>query len=132
MRKLLFVLVMLTGTISASAQSNDYYLYNIVTFHGSINQEGVRVNIDDGKTISQLKKADGKKMIFKTPAAALMFFIAQGWEICVNGQTSSGNGNFYINYDGSGQTDNSTLSYWIMRKRCTKDEFDKAVEDGIK
>ena len=25
-----------------------------------------------------------------------------------------------------------TTSYWIMRKPCTKEEFEKAVEDGIR
>lgn len=64
-------------------------------------------------------------MKFNTPAAALMYLNSLGWELYVNGSISEG-----ITINGSGGS--STTSYWIMRKPCTKEEFDKAVEDGIR
>lgn len=87
--------------------------------------EGFKVDLDNGKTIEKLKDKEGKKMKFKTPAAALMYFTSEGWELYVNGATSEGaiaNG-----YGGS-----ITTTYWIIRKPCTKEEFSKAVEEGIK
>ena len=86
--------------------------------------EGIKVNVDDGKTIEKLKDSKGNKMKFKTPAAALMYLFSLGWENYLDGATSEG-----ITINGSGGSD--TTSYWIMRKPCTKEEFEKAVEEGI-
>ena len=61
----------------------------------------------------------------KTPAAALMYFISNGWELYVNGATSEGS----IVY-GSGSSE--TTTYWIIRKPCSKEELEKAVEEGIR
>lgn len=60
-----------------------------------------------------------------TPAAALMYLYSLGWELCVNGTTSFG-----AMSNGTGVS--TTTSYWIMRKPCTKEEFDNAIESGIK
>ena len=95
-----------------------YYMYNIVTFLGGMNNEGFDVDLDNGKEIKTLKNKNGKKVKFKTPAAALMYFISEGWELCVNDNNANPNG--------------STTTYWIMRKPCTKAEFDAAVQEGIK
>lgn len=65
------------------------------------------------------------KVRFTTPAGALMYFISQGWEMYLNGATSEG-----ASYNGTGSS--STSSYWILRKPCTKEEFDKAVKEAIK
>ena len=54
-----------------------------------------------------------------------MYFISQGWEMYLNGATSKG-----FTYSGTGAS--STSSYWIMRKPCTKEEFDKAIEAAKK
>ena len=38
------------------------YMYNIVTFSGSLNKEGFRIHLDNGKKIKTLKDKDGKNM----------------------------------------------------------------------
>lgn len=98
-------------------QEQKCYLYNIVTFKGSLNNEGFSVDIDDGYEIKKLKDKSGRKMKFTTPAAALMYLASEGWELCANGATS---------------TNNVTTTYWIMRKPCTKSELDRVVVQGIK
>lgn len=125
MKKIILVLFILFIPLFASAQTKQYYLYNIVTFEGSLNTEGLKVNLDDGKSIEKLKDADGNRIVFKTPASALMYFVSKGWELYINGGTTEGS-------MVSGIGESSTTSYWIFRKPCTKDEFDKTVEEGLK
>ena len=52
------------------------------------------------------------------------YLYSLGWELCVNGATSEG-------AMAAGYGASETTSYWIIRKPCTKEEFDKAVEAGI-
>ena len=104
--------------VEQQALGQQYYMYNVVTFPGSMNNGGFGVEIDDGKSIKTLKGKDGKKIKFRTPAAALMYFISEGWELYVNDNNTNPNG--------------STSTYWIIRKPCTKAEFDAAVQEGIK
>ena len=127
MKKVLLLLAMVCLPLFASAQTTEkqYYIYNIVTFSGSLKNEGFKVDLDDGKTIEKLKDSKGNKMKFNTPAAALMYMYSLGWELYVNGATTEG-----AMYGGTGAS--STTSYWIMRKPCTKEEFEKVVEDGIR
>lgn len=127
MKKALLLLVLVCLPLLASAQTTEkqYYIYNIVTFSGSLKNEGFKVDLDDGKTIEKLKDSKGNKMKFNTPAAALMYLYSLGWELYVNGATTEG-----AMYGGIGAS--STTSYWVMRKPCTKEEFEKAVEDGIR
>lgn len=127
MKKALILLAMVCLTLFASAQTTEkqYYIYNIVTFDGSLNNEGFRVDLDNGKEILKLRDKDGNKMKFNTPAAALMYLVSEGWELYVNGATSQG-----YSYNGTGGS--NTTSYWIIRKPCTKEEFDKAVAEGIR
>ena len=125
MKKIILVLFILFIPLFASAQTKQYYLDNIVTFEGSLQKEGLKVNLDDGKSVEKLKDADGNRIVFKTPASALMYFISKGWELYINGGTTEGS-------MVSGIGESSTTSYWIFRKPCTKDEFDKAVEEGFK
>ena len=99
-------------------EEQQYYMYNVVIFAGSMNNEGFDVEIDDGKDIKKLKCKDGKKIKFKTPAAALMYFISEGWELHLKGDASNPN--------------DLKMTYWVIRKPCTKAEFDKAVKEGIK
>ena len=122
---ILLALVCLPLFASAQTTEKQYYIYNIVTFSGSLKNEGFKVDLDDGKTIEKLKDSKGNKIKFNTPAAALMYLYSLGWELYVNGATTSGS-----SYNGTGGS--STTSYWIMRKPCTKEEFEKAVEDGIR
>ncbi len=134
--KRFLLLLMLCIPVIAFAQSPDHYIYNIVSFRGRIDDVNVykrskvvdqkfAVKIDDGTKISNLYGPDGKEIIFNTPAAALMYFVSQGWEIYDNGSTV--NGSFT---QGTGA--NSTTSYWLIRKPCTKEEFEAAVEAGMK
>ena len=127
MKKALLLLAMVCLPLFASAQTTEkqYYIYNIVTFSGSLKNEGFKVDLDDGKTIEKLKDSKGNKMKFNTPAAALMYLISEGWELYVNGATSEG---AVVNGFGASET----TSYWIIRKPCTKEEFNKAVEEGIR
>ena len=127
MKKVLLLLAMVCLPLFASAQTTkkQYYIYNIVTCSGSLKNEGLKVDLDDGKTIEKLKDSKGNKMKFNTPAAALMYLYSLGWELYVNGATTSGS-----SFNGTGGS--CTTSYWIMRKPCTKEVFEKAVEDGIR
>ena len=68
----------------------------------------------------KLKDSKGNKLTFNTPAAALMYLYSLGWELFVNGATSEGIWGI-----------SDTTSYWIMRKPCTKEEFEITVEEGI-
>lgn len=54
-----------------------------------------------------------------------MYFISQGWEMYLNGATSKGS-------MAGGNGSSSTSSYWILRKPCSKEEFEKAVEAAKK
>ena len=127
MKKTLLLWAMICLPLFAFAQTKEqqYYIYNIITFSGSLKNEGFKVDIDDGKKIEKLKDKNGEKMKFKTPAAALMYLYSIGWELYVNGATSEGE-------MAAGYGASKTTSYWIMRKPCTKEEFYKAVEEGIK
>lgn len=127
MKKALLLLAIVLLPLFASAQTTEkqYYIYNIVTFSGSLKNEGFKVDLDDGKTIEKLKDVKGNKMKFNTPAAALMYLYSLGWELYVNGATTEG-----AMYGGIGASE--TTSYWVIRKPCTKEEFEKAVENGIR
>ena len=104
--------------VEQQALGQQYYMYNVVTFPGSMNNGGFGVDIDDGKSIKTLKGKDGKKIKFRTPAAALMYFISEGWELYFKGDTSF--------------PSDLKMTYWVIRKPCTKAEFDTAVKEGIK
>lgn len=118
MKKIVLLLFILLGPVFASAQTRQYYLYNIVTFEGDFDKEGVKVKVDDGKTVEKLKDAKGNRIKFNTPAAALTYFLSKGWDMYLTGGTSSGS-----SYGGTGS--NSTTSYWILRKPCTKENLIK-------
>lgn len=123
MKKVLLLIAVLCLPLLAFTQvpEKQHYIYNIVTFSGSLKNEGFKVDLDNGKTIEKLKDKDGNRMKFNTPAAALMYLISEGWELYVNGATNS-------TYQGTG----TSSTYWIIRKPCSKEEFDKAVDEGIR
>lgn len=121
---LIFLLIIpLTGFCQSEAKQ--YYLYNIVSFEGNFTKEDFKVFYDDGVEVKRLRNDRGDKMKFKTPAGALMYFLSQGWEMYLNGATSEGS-----SFGGTGGS--STSSYWILRKPCSKEEFEKAVEEAVK
>lgn len=124
MKKILLLIALACLPLLLSAQTSEkkYYIYNIITFSGSMENRGLRVNIDNGKTIEKLKDSKGKKMRFNTPAAALMYLYSLGWELFVNGATTEG-----FMYGGIGASE--ATAYWIIRKPCTKEEFYETVKD---
>ena len=112
-------------TVEQSIAEQQYFKYIIVSITGNIKSEGIKVDVDDGQNVDRLRDKDGKKMTFKTPAAVLMYFISEGWEMYVSGSSTSGS-------SASGFGSVTTAPYWIMRKPCAKEEFDAAVKRGIK
>ena len=64
MKKALLLLAVVCLPLFASAQTTEkqYYIYNIISFSGNFKNEGVRVDIDDGKTVEKLKDSDGNKI----------------------------------------------------------------------
>ena len=120
-------MVLLAVGMTAMAQNagtgqiaeEQYYIYNFIYISGDIKNEGLKADIDDGTSIERVKDADGKTIKFRTPAAVLMYFTAKGWEWVANGDTL---------YSGG----DSTRSYWVLRKRCTKEEMLAAAKAGRK
>jgi hypothetical protein len=125
MKKILLIILLLIP-VTAFSQTDDekYYIYQIISF-GDSNKEGLKVFVDDGKKVERLKDENGKKIIFTTPAGAFMYFLSKGWEFYSIGSTSQG-----AVMNGIGGS--SSSSYWIIRKPCTKEDFQAAVEDAIK
>ena len=126
MKKLIFTLLFMIPVMGYCQTSEEkYFLYNIVSFEGDFTKEEFKVFYDDGIEVKRLRNEKGEKARFSTPAGALMYFISQGWEMYLNGATSKGS-----SFQGTGSS--STNSYWILRKPCTKEEFEKAVEAAQK
>ena len=126
MKKIIVLLLLFFPLMTFSQNSEGkYYLYNIVSFEGDFTKEDFKVYYDDGIEVKRLRNDKGEKARFSTPAGALMYVISQGWEMYLNGATSKGSS---VQGTGSSQTS----SYWIMRKPCTKEEFEKAVEAAKK
>lgn len=127
MKKVLLLLTLACLPFVASAQTEDgkYYIYNIVSFVGDFTTEDFKVFYDDGIEVKRLRNDKGEKVRFSTPAGALMYFISQGWEMFLNGSTTESS-----SFKGTGSSE--TSSYWILRKPCTKEEFEKAVEKAKK
>lgn len=121
---LLLFLLFIPLTVYCQTEVKQYYLYNIVSFEGDFTEEDFKVFYDDGNKVKRLRDLGGHKVHFTTPAGALMYFISQGWEMYLNGATSKGS-----SYQGTGSS--KTSSYWILRKPCTKEDFEKAVKDAI-
>lgn len=126
MKKLIFTLFLMFPIVcQAQTENGKYYIYNIVSFAGDFTKENFKVFYDDGSEVKRLRNEEGGKIRFSTPAGALMYFISQGWEMYLNGATSKGS-----SFQGTGSSE--TSSYWILRKPCTKEEFEKAVEKAQK
>ena len=124
MKKFILALLLFVPLFVHAQTEQKYYLYNIVSFEGDFTKEDFKVYYDNGIEVKRLRDDKGDKMKFKTPAGALMYFLSQGWEMYLNGATSEG-----ASFHGTGSS--STSSYWILRKPCTKEEFEKAVQDAV-
>lgn len=127
MRKIVVLLFMMVPIVcyAQTVEKEKYYIYNIVSFVGDFTKENFKVFYDDGIEVKRFRNDKGDKARFSTPAGALMYFISQGWEMYLNGATSEG-----ASIYGTGES--STSSYWILRKPCTREEFEKAVEAAQK
>lgn len=126
MKKILFIAFLFVSVFaSAKKVEEKYYIYNIVSFEGDFTKENFKVFYDDGIEVKRLRNDNDNKVRFTTPAGALMYFISKGWEMYLNGATPKGS-----SVQGTGSS--STSSYWILRKPCTKEEFEKAVNDSVK
>lgn len=126
MKKFLLIILLFIPLMGfCQSEEKQYYIYNIVSFEGDFTKEDFKVFYDDGVEVKRMRNDKGEKSRFSTPAAALMYFISQGWEMYLNGATSKGS---MVGGYGS----SSTSSYWILRKPCSKDEFEKAVEAAKK
>ena len=125
MKKILLLFLLFIPLMGfCQLEEKQYYLYNIVSFEVDFTKEEFKVYYDNGVEVKRLRNEQGNKMRFKTPAGALMYFLSEGWEMYLNGETSKGS-----SYQGTGSS--KTSSYWILRKPCTKEEFEKAVQDAI-
>ena len=125
MKKILLLFLLFIPFMGfCQSEEKQYYLYNIVSFEVDFTKEEFKVYYDNGVEVKRLRNEQGNKMRFKTPAGALMYFLSEGWEMYLNGETSKGS-----SYQGTGSS--KTSSYWILRKPCTKEEFEKAVQDAI-
>jgi len=118
---MIVLLFMLPAIGHCQTSEKQYFIYHIVSFEGEFTKEDFKVFYDDGVEVKRLRNENGEKARFSTLAGALMYFISQGWEIYLNGSTSKGI---------SG--DSRTSTYWILRKPCTKEEFEKTVEASKK
>lgn len=127
MKKIVLLLIISVIPLLASAQQEKqtYYIYNIVNFEGKLKNEGFKVTVDDGRTIEKLRDEKGKRIEFTTPAGALIYFTSKGWELYSHGSTMH-----TTEYGFAGE--DLTNSYWILRKPCTKEEFEEAVKNSIK
>ena len=123
MKNVFITLVFLLTATSLFAQQsqNQYYEYNIFSF-SNITNKVLTIDVDNGNKIEKVKDEKGKKICFKTPASALNYLISMGWEFYTQGESSGST------YQGTGS--GSTI-YWVMRRPCTKEEFEKAVQEGI-
>ena len=126
MKQIILVILLFVPLIGhCQAEQKEYYIYNIVSFEGDFTKEDFKVYYDDGKEVKRLRNEKDNKVRFSTPAGALMYFISQGWEMYLNGSTSRGS-----SIQGTGSS--HTSSYWILRKPCTKEVFEKADEEAVK
>ena len=126
MKKLVLLLLMFAPIVcNAQTEDGKYYIYNIVSFVCDFTKEDFKVFYDDGIEVKRMRNEKGEKARFSTPAGALMYFISQGWEMFLSGATSEGS-----SFSGTGSSE--TSSYWILRKPCSKVEFEKAVEKAKK
>lgn len=120
-RFLLILLLCVPFVCNAQTEEKKYYIYSIVSFEGEFTKENFKVYFDDGKEVERLRNDNDNKMRFTTPAGALMYFLSQGWEMYLNGSTVQGDSGI-----------STTSSYWILRKPCSKEEFENAVKAATK
>ena len=111
----------IVATSEVSVATPDAYIYNIITFSGNIHKKGFKAKMDNGRKIRRIKDTNGKRLRFRTPAAALTYLGSEGWELCQDGVSIEGAGN-----------KSHTTTYWVIRKRCTQEELEQALAVGVR
>lgn len=128
MRKfILFIaLVCLPFCVFSQTPDRKYYIYNVVIVHHYSNYPFFDIRwVDNGESIEKVKDKDGKSISFRTPAAMLTYFLNNGWEIHSKGTATLGDFK-----EGKGSI--TPTSYIILRKECSKEEVEEAIQRGIK
>lgn len=127
MKKVLLIALVCSLPLFAYTQTagEGHYIYNVVKLSGNLEKRGFKVKLDDGFKVSRIKDSNGYKIKFRTPAAVLTYLASEGWELYVNDFSIMGN-----RYEG--KKGNKTESSWIIRKACTKEELDAALDRGVK
>lgn len=122
MNKLL-PLLMLLLSLMANAQDNEdkkYYKYTIVSYTESMDNDDFTVKIDDGLTIDYFRGSNKQKFHVSTPAAALLYFESLGWQLVQIGVTPKEQG--AVPY----------LTYWVFKCPCSKEEYDKVIQNAVR
>ena len=85
MKNVFITLVFLLTATSLFAQQsqNQYYEYNIFSF-SNITNKVLTIDVDNGNKIEKVKDEKGKKIWFKTPAAALNYLISITFSLYTN------------------------------------------------
>ena len=127
MKKALLIAIVCSLPLFAYTQTveKEYYIYNVVKLSGHLEKRGFKVKLDDGRSVKTMKDAEGYKIKFRTPAAVLTYLASEGWELYVNDFSILGN-----RYEG--KKGSKTESSWVIRKACTKEELDAALDRGVK
>ncbi len=123
MKYIVFLIITLC-CLSSNAQTvrdSVCYQYIIAEPLGYILSDKCELRIDDGIKPSTERSERGKKILFKSYAAALMYLTLQGWELV----------SCYSNIRGHNNVNNITDTYWILRRPSTKEEVERIVNESL-
>lgn len=115
MKKLLFTLVLIAGTISLYAEN---YVYCELIATGKSLSNKIKVRVDYGqetsfwKGISYMKDENGKNIEFNSMVDAMNYLGKQGWKFV----------QAYVVTDGR-----QNVCHWLLQKEVTEDA-DKVLE----
>lgn len=120
MKKLLIILFCSLVSMGTFAQSSDkgYYIYKIVSYSEGIDNDDFTLNVDDCDKVEYARDKSGKKIHFKTAAAALTYFESLGWELCHVGTSIRGKDTF--------------LTYWVFKVKCSKTVYEKVIQNAYR
>lgn len=128
MKKVLLIALVCSLPLFAYTQTagEGYYIYNVVKLSGNLEKRGFKVKLDDGYKVSRIKDSNGYKIKFRTPAAVLTYLASEGWELYFEGSSILGN---RYEHKKKGHKTESSL---IIRKACTQEELEAALDRGVK
>lgn len=114
---LILTLLFITSFCYAQEKEKDFGIYVIISYSDSYDNTNFTVNIDDGKSVDYYRDEKGKKVSFRTVAAALTYFESLGWTLCKAGSSLKGGGSF---------------TFWLFKKPVSKEEYEEYVNNAIK